>query len=98
MKIESLKELHNLGVSYCYACVLQTAVKLKVCTHLGNGEMEAEELARLMDTIAGFEEVTALFYDAPNDAGLVRARKKGCVRGGTRRPLRAISEKASIGN
>jgi ubiquinone/menaquinone biosynthesis C-methylase UbiE len=69
MKVESLKDLHNLGVSYWYACVLQTAVKLRVFTHLSKGEMDAKELAGIMETEP---RATALLLNALAGLGLVR--------------------------
>lgn len=69
MKVESLKDLHNLGVSYWYACVLQTAVKLRVFTHLGKVEMDAGELAELMKTDP---RATSLLLNALVSLGLLR--------------------------
>jgi|WetSurMetagenome_2_1015567.scaffolds.fasta_scaffold20466_5 hypothetical protein len=69
MKINSLKDLHELGVSYWRACALHTAVKLRVFTHLGPYSMDADELAERMQTEP---RATGLLLNAVTALGLVK--------------------------
>lgn len=69
MKINSLNELHDLGVSFWRACVLHTAVKLQVFTHLGSRSMDASQLAEKMKTDP---RATGLLLNALSSLGLLR--------------------------
>ncbi len=69
MKINSLKELHDLGVSFWRPCVLHAAVQLKIFTHLGSHSMDANELAERMGTEP---RATELLLNAVVSLGLLR--------------------------
>lgn len=69
MKINSLKELHDLGVSFWRPCVLHTAVQLKLFTHLGPFSMDANELAERMETEP---RATGLLLNAVTALGLLK--------------------------
>lgn len=68
MKIDSLKDLHDLGVSYWRACVLHTAVKLKVFTELADETLDALQIARRIETEP---RATELFLNAAASLGLL---------------------------
>ncbi len=68
MKINSLKEMHDLGVSFWRVCVLHTAVRLQVFTHLGTHSLTAGELAERMKTEP---RATGLLLNAITALGLL---------------------------
>ncbi|MGV8075447.1 MAG: methyltransferase [Syntrophobacteraceae bacterium] len=68
MKVETLKDLHELGASYWRACVLHTAVKLGLFTQIGDESLNSAQIAARIDTEP---RATGLFLNAVSALGLL---------------------------
>jgi ubiquinone/menaquinone biosynthesis C-methylase UbiE len=68
MSFTTLKDLHDFASSYWYVCVLHSAIKLRIFTHLDGMRLPAGEVAQ---RIAADERATGLLLDALSSLGLL---------------------------